>query len=101
MLKSGGNDVRHGTSCSLLTDAEARSYGIAFNSGFGECECSGRRCYIQYQNHRLVPFTVGVRLCVKQRHIAHGNCQGEAAAAGNFTVAKSWPAITLDVLRNC
>jgi len=35
VLKTGGNDVRHGTSCSLLTDAEARSYGIAFNSGFG------------------------------------------------------------------
>lgn len=39
MLKTGGNDVRHGTSCSLLTDAEARSYGIAFNSGFGEYRC--------------------------------------------------------------
>lgn len=35
MLKTGGSDVRHGTSCSLLSDEEARSYGIAFNSGFG------------------------------------------------------------------
>jgi hypothetical protein len=36
MLKTDGSDVRHGTSCSLLSDEEARSYGIAFNSGFGE-----------------------------------------------------------------
>jgi hypothetical protein len=42
MLKTGGSDVRHGTSCSLLTDEEARSYGIQFNSGFGEFGRRGR-----------------------------------------------------------
>jgi hypothetical protein len=36
MLKAAPYDVRHGTSCALLSDAEARRYGIALNSGFGE-----------------------------------------------------------------
>jgi hypothetical protein len=36
MLTAAGYDVRHGTSCSLLGDAEARKYGINLNSGFGE-----------------------------------------------------------------
>jgi hypothetical protein len=36
MLKAAGYDVRHGTSCALLSDAEARRYGINLNSGFGE-----------------------------------------------------------------
>jgi len=35
MLKTAAMDVRHGTSCSLLTDEDARLYDMEFNSGFG------------------------------------------------------------------
>jgi hypothetical protein len=38
ILSEADIDVRHGTGCSVLSDAEARSYGMGLNAGFGELQ---------------------------------------------------------------